>query len=106
MAGAGSAEEYILSHAILQIINRRPVGLVGKFRNLHMCGTNPVVIVHRVHGENQAELFHVAAAFDFLRFCFRFAQRRQQHTGEDGDDRDDHEQFDEGEFLFHFFFLD
>ena len=39
----------------------------------------------------------VVQALDALRLGFRFRQGRQQHGGEDGDDRDHHQQFDEGE---------
>ena len=40
---------------------------------------------------------HVGGAEGFLGFGFGFGKRGEQHPGEDGDDRNDHEQFDESE---------
>jgi hypothetical protein len=42
-------------------------------------------------------LFAIAGAKGFVRLGLGFRQRGQEHSREDGDDRDDDEEFDEGE---------
>ena len=44
-----------------------------------------------------SKLLHVVQTTDALGFGFRLAQGRQEHPGENGDDRDDDEEFDKGE---------
>jgi hypothetical protein len=58
---------------------------------------NKLVVVVRVHHHGQAHLLEIVVATGLLRLLFGFAQRRQKHSREDGDDRDDNEQLDQGE---------
>ena len=53
-----------------------------------------VVIVHDHVGADLLEVVHAAGG---ARLLPRLVQRRQQHGGKNGDDRDDHQKFDEGE---------
>ena len=46
---------------------------------------------------SQAQLAVIVHALDALRLLFRLAKRRQEHGCQDPDDRDDDEQFDQGE---------
>jgi len=57
----------------------------------------PVVVVVGIKLPAQGELLHVADADRGLAFLLGFAQRGQEQTGEDRDDRDDHQQFDQRE---------
>src|SRR5438876_2249556 len=52
------------------------------------------VVLH-IHHRRDAQLAHAVEASSLLSFCFRFAQCRQQETGQDGDDRDDHQEFNQ-----------
>jgi hypothetical protein len=56
-----------------------------------------VISVTPIKNAAQLQLFHIADATDSLRPQFGLAQRRQQHRREDGDDGDDHQQFNQGE---------
>ena len=63
-----------------------------------------VVMVRLVGDDGQAQLLEVVGAGGLASLVARLAQRRQQHLGQDGDDRDHDEQLNEGEgFLFHWF---
>lgn len=62
------------------------VGVVGKV----------VVVVTGVKMVGDAPLFFVAYAKRSVGLRFGSAQSGQQHAGEDGDDRYDYQQFDEG----------
>ena len=64
------------------------------------------VVVVTVHSGGQTDLLHVACAGDSARFVAGFRQRRQQHGGQNRDDRDDDQQFNqcEGQDFFHFCF--
>ena len=54
-------------------------------------------IIIGVHVQADRLLAHVAVAFDRDRFHLRTRQGRQQQTGQNRDDGDDHEKFDQGE---------
>ena len=56
----------------------------------------PVVIV-RPKPHAQSDLLEIIRAGDPLRFSFRMAKSRQQHSRENRDDRDDHQQFNQRE---------
>ena len=56
-----------------------------------------VVIVTFPHASRQTALFKVVNALDAERASLGFGERGQQHGRQDRDDRDNHEQFDEGE---------
>ena len=56
-------------------------------------------------GEGYIDLTKIVFAGGTARFFFRGGEGREQKSSEDGDDRDDHEQFDEregGRFCFSF----
>ena len=56
-----------------------------------------IVVVAQIHEEGQADLFEVVQADGLLAFLFGPAQCRQQECGEDGNDGDDHQQFNQRE---------
>lgn len=60
-------------------------------------GRNLAVMVGGPHGKAEADLFEVAGALETLRPTFGSGQGGKEQTGKDGDNRDDHEQFDESE---------
>ena len=62
-----------------------------------MIGNEVTLVVVGVHHPGENELFLIGEAVDTLAFLARFAQGRQEHGGQNGDDGDDDEQFDEGE---------
>jgi len=53
-------------------------------------------IITGIHGPRQNQLPLVVDALDASGVVFAPGERRQQHGGEDGDDRNDNEQFDKG----------
>jgi hypothetical protein len=55
------------------------------------------VVVGDVHHERDAHLTEVVEAGGLLGFALRLRKRREQHARQDGNDRNDHEQFDERE---------
>ena len=57
------------------------------------------VIIPRIRDPGQHQLLAIVEAGDACCFAFGLGQGRQQQAGEDGDDRDDHQQFDERERL-------
>src|SRR6266513_6389795 len=57
----------------------------------------PVLVVIRVHEECQAHLPEVVQAACLLAILLRARQRGQEHTSQNGDDGDHHQQFDQGE---------
>ena len=64
-----------------------------------------VFMIVREHCETRSELFQVVDAARLLAAFPRFLQGREQHRGENRDDRNDDQQFDQGEcsaFSFHF----
>ena len=75
-----------------------------------------VLVVIGVHRQRHAELPQVIDASDAAPGFLGFAERRQEHAGENGDNRDHHQEFNEGEaaqlrgtdghntFAVHFFF--
>ena len=63
----------------------------------------PVEVV-RIKHIRCAECFHVVHAGRRVGACARLIQRRQQHSGENRDDRDHDEELDEGERADHVFF--
>src|SRR5690606_6925145 len=56
-----------------------------------------IVVIARPKAETEVDLLEIVHAGDALGFGFGATERRQQHAGEDGDDRDDDEEFDQGE---------
>src|SRR5687767_10576027 len=64
------------------------------FIGAHLPGIETAVVV-RPHPKAQGQLLQIADARDSLAPTFGFRERRQQQPGENGDDRDDNEQFDE-----------
>jgi len=59
-------------------------------------GKNALIVID-IHERAQGQLFIVVEATDLGGLGFSFAQGRQEHRGQNGDDGDDHEQFDERE---------
>ena len=55
-----------------------------------------VVVVH-IHTHGQAELAEIIVAGNSPARLLGLAQSRQQHRRQNGDDGDDHEQFDQRE---------
>ena len=55
------------------------------------------VVVSGIEVPAEDELFVIAETHDALGLSLGLAQRRQEHTGQDGDDGNDYQQFDEGE---------
>ena len=70
--------------------------------NLHALGFNTTItgkdqdvpVILSVQSPRQARLPVVGHTLDTLGLQFGFCQRREQHRREDGDDRNDHQQFD------------
>ena len=60
-------------------------------------GRDLIVVVGGPEGKAEAELLRMVHAFDALRATLGAAERGQEQAGENGDDRDDDEQLDEGE---------
>ena len=56
-----------------------------------------VRVILGVHVESDGELLEVAHAYRLPALFTSLSQRQQQQGGEDCDDRDDHQQLDEGE---------
>jgi hypothetical protein len=56
-----------------------------------------VVVIGAIHCCRQHGLLAVADVVDRIGPAFRLGQRRQQHGREDGDDGDDHQQFNQSE---------
>ena len=71
-----------------------PVRVARKFRERTEHG---VVVIVGIHLPTQAELVQVVHAMNSLAFQLGPAQGGQQHRCEDGDDRDDHQKFNERE---------
>ena len=65
-----------------------------------------VIVVIRIHEPGEAKLFGIIETMNALSAEFGFCERGQEHAREDGDDRDDDQQFDECEcvprFAWHF----
>ena len=60
-----------------------------RVRNLRAVRQEVPVVLY-VQPDRLSVLLQVADAVDRMRPAARFVQRRQQHRGQDGDDRDDH----------------
>lgn len=60
-----------------------------------------VVVVRGIDEERGAELLLVADTCAFVGGFFGLREDREKDGGKDGDDRDDNEEFDEGESFFH-----
>jgi hypothetical protein len=74
-----------------------PVGAVGADLVAAVIVDVAVVMVVRILVPGKVELLDVVEAGDALRFGFGLAEGRQQHAGKNGDDRDNHEKFDQSE---------
>ena len=59
-----------------------------------------VVFVH-VYQREETDVLEVADAGDAPRLLARLGERGQQHGGKNCDDRDDDQEFNQGEGLFH-----
>ena len=55
-----------------------------------------VVVVIGLHRSGQADLLEVAQALCAFAFLFGSAKRWQEHARQNGDDRDDDQQFNQG----------
>ena len=62
----------------------------------------PVILVVREEGPSQTELLVIVQTHDSLSLGFCLGQGWKQQRSQDGNDRDDDQQFDEGESAFHF----
>lgn len=60
-------------------------------------GRKVILIVVGIEGEGDSDLSLIAEALDVLRFGLCLGKGGEQHAGEDGNDRNDYEQFNEGE---------
>ena len=69
---------------------------VDHFRVLFAVAGEPVVSVIRVKLPGEANLFEVIDAFRFTALFLGLGKRDEQKGREDGDDRDDHEELDQG----------
>ncbi len=59
-------------------------------------------MVVRIHQPCQLELFQVAHAGNPLGLCLGFAERGKEHACQDRNDRNHHQEFDQGKsLLFH-----
>jgi len=76
-----------------------PVGVpvVRQRMRVHRGRQNPAVIVVGVKVVCHPDLFEVVFADRGISALLRFGQRGEQQRGEDCDDRDDDQQFDQGE---------
>ena len=68
----------------------------GPAKGVGSRGVKAVAVVG-VHLHRQFQLLHVVDAFDAGGSSFGPGQRRQEHAGQNSNDRDDDQQFDEGE---------
>ena len=68
-----------------------PAGAMGSV------GGHDIVIVADIKHKTKAQLLEVIQTIDLLRLLLRSGQCRQQHGGQNGDDGDDHQQFDQRE---------
>ena len=57
-----------------------------------------LVIIH-IHDDRQPHLLEIADALGRQCLLLGFGKSRQEHARQDGNDGDDHQQFDEGETL-------
>ena len=55
------------------------------------------IVIIRIKGPGQGQLFDVIGALSGFGTRFRFAQSGQEQTGQNGDNRNDHKHFDESE---------
>ena len=60
---------------------------------------DPIFIVIGVHQPSERHLALIVHTEDAVRFSFRLTEGREQHACEDGDDRDDDKELDQGECL-------
>ena len=77
-----------------------PVARPG-FGGVHVGGHRVVVVLVRIDFVHQHQLLEVVHAGDGAGFLAGLGQGGQQHGGQDGDDRNHHQQFNQGEVLFH-----
>ena len=91
------------------VIERQPTPS-GPIRNLSplklpSSGANQsILVVLRVKPPRQHHLFVVVHAADAVRLGLGLGQGGQEQACQDGDDRDDDQQLDEGECLFPYYF--
>ncbi len=69
--------------------------------------SNCIAIVLLIHAHAEDNLLQIVDAADGASLLTRFRKGRQQHGGQNGDDGDDHQEFDQGKMtvLFHGRFL-
>ena len=63
-------------------------------------GRRKVLMVAGVHEQRAADLFHIVGASGFPGSNPRLLKRGQQHRRENRDDRDDHQELNQGESAF------
>jgi hypothetical protein len=77
-------------HEALDAQRVRVVGIANPFENL-------IFEVHPVHVSRQTDLAQVADAIGTFGLLLRRGENGQKHRSKDGDDRNDHQKFDERE---------
>jgi hypothetical protein len=70
--------------------------IVERFTLRGVTDQHAVVLVVRIELPRQHQLSRGIDFVDLIRALFRLSQRRQKHSRQNGDDRDNHEQLDEG----------
>jgi len=83
---------YTRAHAPIDpIFQMRAVSAIGSGAGVD------VVIIAEVKDHAEAELFDAVDAKSLLRLLFRLGERGQKHGGKDGDNGNNHQEFDKGE---------
>ena len=84
---------------VVSFVQRQPATDPGKtvvVSCIAVVRRDGVVVIGGVHDPREPELLHVAQARDSLRLGFGLRQRWQQESRENGDDGDNHQQFNKG----------
>jgi uncharacterized cupin superfamily protein len=64
-----------------------------------------VIVVLGILHMAENGVFQIVGTGDCTGFGAGLIESEEQHTGENGDDRDNHQQLDQGEVFFHFLYL-
>src|SRR5436190_3621662 len=95
----GILVKWAIRRAYFGAITRRDKG-VGWALSTDICPASvhrvEAAVIIGIHNQGSADLLQVTGTFDGLSFDFGPGQRRQQHRGEDGNDGNNHQQFDQG----------
>ena len=95
----GASHDFVVAVVVVQLFPPPRAGLGAiNLRHVH-------VIVACVHGGRGTELSQIGLATSRLGFVTRFRKGGQQHGRQNGDDRDDDEQFNQRKLLLHVRFL-